>query len=345
MDRKWKKMISSGIFLIALMFWGCVSAAGLDYGDANNWAYYGSESGAAQPADIFFVGPTVFFGNETERNMPINDQHIRKNFLGAVNMEKGIYDVSGNFYAPYYRQAALVAYQLEPVTAEPYFDLAYQDVKDAFVWYLHESNANRPIVLAGFSQGADMVLRLMKDLYADPLLQEKLVAAYAIGWRVTAEDLARYPQLKMAQGELDTGVIISFNTEAQSVTTSLMVPERTLGINPLNWKTTGEMADKELNRGAVFPGYDGHIKKEIPCLTGAFLDEIRGTLKVTDISPESYPPILDVIASGVYHIYDYQFFYRNLQDNVRERVAAFQARKANQAGLFESGEVHVVFAP
>jgi hypothetical protein len=150
-----------------------------------------------------------------------------------------------------------------------------------------------------------------------------LVAVYAIGWRVTAEEIARYPHLRMAQGEYDTGVIVSFNTEAPELASSLSVPLKTLGINPLNWKTTGELADKSLNQGAVFTDYSGNVIKEIPCLTGAYLDPVRGTIKVTDVDAADYPPGLELFKPGEYHIYDYQFFYRNLQTNVRDRIEMY----------------------
>lgn len=303
---------------------GVADAAGIDYSSKNNWAYYGNEIGSIQAVDVFFVGPTVFMGNDAQFNMPIDDPKVRSSFFGAINMEKGIYDSQGNFYAPYYRQAGMNVYKLDSGLGAPCFELAYMDVKAAFEHYLKEENQNRPVILAGFSQGADMIVRLMKDKYHDPELQNKLVAAYVIGWRVTLEETAQYPHLRMAQGEYDTGVIISFNTEAPEVASSLTVPGKTLGINPLNWKTTGEQADKSLNKGAVFTGYDGGIKKEIPNLTGAYLDQTRGTVKVTDINAEEYPPILDLFKTGEYHIYDYQFFYRNLQMNVRDRIDVFQ---------------------
>jgi hypothetical protein len=46
-------------------------------------------------------------------------------------------------------------------------------------------------------------------------------------------------------------------------------------------------------------------------------------LKVTDVTSEEYPPVLSIFESGVYHLYDYQFFYRNLQENVSARVANY----------------------
>ncbi|MGD9155431.1 MAG: DUF3089 domain-containing protein [Bacillota bacterium] len=299
------------------------SATAVSYSDPDNWVNLGGGADTARAVDVFFLCPTVFFGSETQFNMPIDEQKVRQKFLGATNMEKGIYDPTGRFFAPYYRQAGLNVYKLGQTAAAPYFELAYADVKAAFQYYLTKYNQGRPIILAGFSQGADMVVRLLKDLFGEEGLRRQLVAAYVIGWRVTPEELRRYPQLKMAQGERDTGVIISFNSEAPEVQNSIIVPHRTLGINPLNWKTTTEPAARSLNKGAVFTRYDGGIAKEILCLTGAYLDGKRGTLKVPDVTAAEYPPVLDLFAPGVYHLYDYQFFYRNLQENVRVRSEAY----------------------
>ena len=324
MSKNRKSRVIAWYIMLILSVGGVANAAGIDYSSRSNWAYYGNDIGSTQAVDVFFVGPTVFMGNDAQFNMRLDDPKVRSKFLGAINMEKGIYDSQTNFYAPFYRQAGLNVYKLESGLAAPCFELAYMDVKAAFEHYLQEANRNRPIILAGFSQGADMIVRLMKDKYHNPELQGKLIAAYVIGWRVTPEETAQYPHLRMAQGEFDTGVIISFNTEAPEVATSLTVPAKTLGINPLNWKTAGEIADKSQNKGAVFTDYTGSIKKEIPNLTGAYLDQTRGTVKVTDINAEEYPPILELFKPGEYHIYDYQFFYRNLQLNVQDRIDVYQ---------------------
>lgn len=255
--------------------------------------------------------------------MSVDDSVSRYRFCGALNMERGIYDQEANLYAPYYRQATFAAYQSDSATAEVALDLAYQDVKAAFKHYLSVSDKKRPLVLAGFSQGSEMLLRLMKDCFRKKSLQRRLVAAYLIGWRITEEDLLQCPFLKMAQGEFDTGVIVSFNSEAPDVDDSPMVPKgmRTNAINPLNWRTDTVMADRTFNIGACLMNYDGSIKQEIPQLTGAYLDALRGTLIVPDISPIDYPG--RPFSNGIYHLYDYQFFYRNLQKNVEDRIRNF----------------------
>lgn len=293
------------------------------YARAENWAYL--ETDKTGDADVFFICPTVYSGGEDSYNMDLDDEATKSDFLGATNMEKGIYDQDARFFAPYYRQVGLNVYELPAEEQKSYLSIAYEDVKEAFQYYLEHYNEGRPIILAGFSQGADMSLRLMKDCFADEQVGDLLVACYAIGWRITEEELAEYPHLRFASGEDDTGVIVSFNSEAESVTDSLMIPAgtRTLAINPLNWETGSTYAGKEENLGACFTDYSGNIVTEIPQLTGAYIDPERGALKVTDVTPEEYPPGLPIFSAGVYHLYDYQFFYRNLQENVGVRLDAY----------------------
>ena len=302
-----------------------------DYTDPANWAYLETEETGA--ADVFFICPTVYGGDEAAPAMPLDDQGSKESFVGATNMEKGIYDGDTRFFAPYYRQVGLWVYTLPEAEREPYLEAAYADVREAFETYLADYNQGQPLILAGFSQGADLCLWLMEDYFADQQLADQLVACYAIGWRVTQEDLDQYPHLRLAQGADDTGVIVTFNTEDPSVTGSLTVPEgtKTFAINPLNWATDETPADKSLNLGACFTNYGGEIDQEIPQFTGAYLDPERGTLKVTDVDPADYPPSLDLFEEGVYHLYDYQFFYRNLEENVQARLAAYLAQTQQAA--------------
>ena len=300
------------------------------YAQEENWAYL--ETDKTADADVFFLCPTVYGGGEDQYNMSMEDEDTKGDFLGATNMEKGIYDQDARFFAPYYRQVGLSVYELPAEEQKPYLSIAYEDVKDAFLYYLEHYNEGRPILLAGFSQGADMSIRLLKDCFADEETGDLLVACYAIGWRITEEELEAYPHLRFASGEDDTGVIVAFNSEAESVTDSLMIPEgtRTLAINPLNWKTDSTPAGREENLGACFTDYSGEIVTEIPQLTGAYLDPERGALKVTDVTPEEYPPGLSLFSDGVYHLYDYQFFYRNLQENVSVRLNAYLENRASE---------------
>lgn len=317
-----------GLVLI-LSLTACGQAASendIDYSQTENWAYL--ENDESGRADVFFICPTVYGGDDDSYNMSMDDEESKDSFLGATNMEKGIYDDGNRFFAPYYRQAGLNAYELSADEREQYLSFAYEDVKDAFLFYMEHYNDDQPIILAGFSQGADLSIRLLKDCFADEDVNDNLVACYAIGWSITEEELEEYPHLRFAADESDTGVIVSFNSEAEDISDSLMIPAgtRTLAINPLNWRIDSTPAGKEENLGSCFTNYDGEIEKEIKHLTGAYIDPERGALKVTDVSPEDYPAVLSIFEDGIYHLYDYQFFYRNLQENVGVRLDAYLAQ-------------------
>ena len=323
-----KRFIEAVLLVLCLFMSGMLGAAAeaasLDYNDERNWAYW--QEGKDKAVDCFLICPTVTLGGAGNYNLTLDNRQSGelRAFVGALNMERGIYDASCTMYAPLYRQVSLAVYRLPEKQREPYLKLAYSDVREAFQVYLKQSK--KPFVLAGFSQGADMCIRLLKEFGAEPEVAKRLVACYAIGWRITEKELAAYPHIKMAQGAADIGVIVSFNSESPAVNASLMVPAgvKTKAINPLTWRTDNNYASALHNKGACFTDYSANIKKEQPYFCGAWLDTERGTLKINSkITPQVYPPVLDIFTAGVYHLYDYQFFYRNLQENVSLRTGAY----------------------
>ena len=297
-----------------------------DYADASCWAIRGENADAA--ADVFLLGPTVEMGSERIRNMSLDSETARRDYLAAVNAMRGVFDGECRVFAPYTRQMAMSVYSLGYTHESACFERAYGDALAAFRYYLENDNGGRPIILAGYSQGSEMLLQLMKDCFGDEELRGRLVAAYLIGWRVTESDQAECPFLLTAQSAGDTGVIISYNTETVEAQRSVLVPQgvRALSINPLSWRTDGEPADASMNLGACFTDAQGNVSLEYPALTGAYIDPVRGTLKATDVPQSVRPAENSVLGEGLYHSCDYAFFYRNLQKNVKDRLEAFAAK-------------------
>ena len=157
-------------------------------------------------------------------------------------------------------------------------------------------------------------------------MNNRLVAVYAIGWPCTEEITEKYPQIRPAQAEDDVGVFISFECEAPEVEETFINPagQKALSINPLNWKTNGTPADKTENPGSCFTNYDGEIYLEEESLCGCYIDEERGVLKVTDVEAADYPPVVPGLPEGSYHVYDYLFFFRSLQQNVSKRIESYK---------------------
>ena len=307
------------------------TSASVDYSSADNWVYFGV--GDDKDIDLFLVCPTV--DTLDEEFMSLENDVMKGYFAGALEMERGLYEESTRMYAPYYRQMAMNGYELDLTERERRLAIAYKDVSDAFAYYLENENNGRPIILAGFSQGSDMVYRLMEEYFGSEEMQQRLVAAYPIGWACTEDMVKEYPQIKPAQSADDLGVVISFDCEAPEVTETIVNPagQKAYSINPLNWKTDSTPADKSLNMGSRFMKSSGKIKSEAEQLCGCYIDEERGALKVTDVTPEEYPAVISIFPDGAYHIYDYQFFFKNLQENVQHRVELYmeQAAAAAQA--------------
>ena len=307
------------------------TSASVDYSSADNWVYFGV--GDDKDVDLFLVCPTV--DTLDEEFMSLENDVMKGYFAGALEMERGIYEESTRMYAPYYRQVAMNGYEQDLTERERRLAVAYKDVSDAFAYYLENENNGRPIILAGFSQGSDMVYRLMEEYFGSEEMQQKLVAAYAIGWACTEDMVKEYPQIRPAQSADDLGVVISFDCEAPEVSETIVNPagRKAYSINPLNWKTDSTPADKSLNIGSRFMKSSGKIKSETEQLCGCYIDEERGALKVTDVTPAEYPAVISFLPEGAYHIYDYQFFFMNLQENVKHRVELYmeQAAASEQA--------------
>lgn len=324
------KLMKIMLLLVLAAFCSLASAQEPDYARAADWAYW--RVGENKPSDLFIVCPTVDLGTGGNKNMSLADNEAKKNFYGALNMERGIYEQHCRMYAPYYRQAVLADYDLPIKEAEPYFNLAYKDVRAAFVYYMQHENNGRPFVLAGFSQGAEMCLRLLKEFGNESFVKNNMVACYAIGWRFTPQEAEKYPYIQPAKCADDLGKVIIFNSEAPEVTSSAIVPEgvKSFAINPLTWSRGSQKAPKTLNAGACFTDYSGTVVREVPQLTGCYIDSVRGTLKVTDVDKKEFVPGLPLFSEGVYHIYDYQFFYRNLQQNVNLRIKTFMEERQEE---------------
>jgi len=269
-------------------------------------------------ADVFYVYPTVFFSEKAE-NMKLSDEALKAKAVGVYKEQASIFDGECNIFAPYYPQMSIAVLALDGDEFDNCFNVAYSEVKAAFKYYLEHLNNGRPFFIAGHSQGSLMILQLMKD----ELMNEQLIASYIIGYSVTNEDLKQHPWLKIAQKSNDIGVIITYNTQSPDAKGSPVLLEGANCVNPLLWTTQTTYAPASLNEGAVFFDEEENPNPAIMHYTDA---QVRsdGALIVTTPDPDDfYVAGKSAFPRGVYHRYDYQFFYKNLQQNVKERKMAF----------------------
>ena len=78
------------VLVMALTACGAQSrpVSDVDYAKPENWAWYGV--GEAKAVDVFFICPTV--DTRDEWNMSVTDEKRKMRILGAIKMERGIYE-------------------------------------------------------------------------------------------------------------------------------------------------------------------------------------------------------------------------------------------------------------
>ncbi|MBC8181448.1 DUF3089 domain-containing protein [candidate division KSB1 bacterium] len=200
------------------------------------------------------------------------------------------------------------------------------DVEDAFDYYIENLNNDRPFIIAGHSQGTMTLIELIKNRFGnDAELRNRMVAAYLIGYTVTDVDLST-AVLTAAQNATDVGVVITYNSQSVTSAGGPMLMDGAHCINPLNWKTDSTPADSTQNLGAVFFNDEtGEFIREVNHYCGAQIDMETGALTTT--IPDGEDLDIGSYSEGVYHRYDYAFWYRNLQKNVGDRIDAYYAKE------------------
>lgn len=204
------------------------------------------------------------------------------------------------------------------------------DVYGALDYYFEFYNNGRPFILAGHSQGSQVVRLVLKDyMQAHPEYYERMIVAYVIGFSFTQDDLDTHPYLKFAEGETDTGVVVSWNTEGEGNGDSVLVLDGAISINPINWKRDETYAPASENLGDhIFSPADGKYTEHTPGLADARVDTKRGTVICTTgdlpyITVTAGAIVGDMFGKKSYHNGDYDFYYRNIEDNALKRVEAY----------------------
>jgi hypothetical protein len=323
--------LSWAFFLLILINPGCSKEqtdSSIDYSQSAHWL---SMQAPVKPVDIFYVYPTVWYKEDsTESNICAIDNHIMlAGSLAAYARQATAFETAGNVFAPYYRQADAI-YTLSKPEAERWAIVSgtpANDVTAAFTYYMEHLNNGRPFILAGHSQGANVILVLLSEYMRDnPEAYKQMVAAYVIGYPVTAQFMVDNPHLKFAEGQDDTGVIISYNTQSPNVLPghNLVVGNNVgLVINPISWTRDETLATTAEGLGSFMPDPITKVYKQIPQYADAKIDKLQGMLICSTGDENALTPKGSPMEPGVYHSYDIPFYYFNLRANAESRVTAF----------------------
>ena len=292
------------------------------YSDSACWAV--SQPSASYPYDVFYVYPT-FYNGAAGTVMDVYKTRLGGIIKSNVRKNTAIFG-DAPLYAPLYRQASFKTLFLSDQECRCVLATPFQDIINAFEYFDKHISCGRPFILAGHSQGSRMLANLLKEKFNNPALRRRMIAAYLPGYCLTSEEVLSHPWLKPAAGAEDTGIIITYNTQAQSGLKNPVFSGKAVCTNPLNWSR--EIAPKELNAGAVFFDRYGTPVKTIKHFTSAYIDK-DGLLITPDVDIDIYSS--GIFDKGIYHVYDYDFFFNNLKHNAAQRISAyFKSLRADQ---------------
>ena len=290
----------------------------IDYSRDHSWISRPQGARLKKAVDAFFVYPTVYWHpDKTEHHlMPLSSPVFRTAARLSTFWHDRFLAGSCNIFAPFYRQVGMEVLFMPRPRFDHISKIPYHDIQDAFHYYLEHLSGGRPFILAGHSQGSDMLIKLLCHDLADERIRRRLVAAYLIGYSLTRQELAQFPHVHLAAREDDTGCVITYNSTAPGLDTIPVVLPGAVGINPLTWSQDAEYAPPERNRRSVLLEV-GPIRIGRRHFTGAQLDPETGLLQI-DVRAwrqMGRPKSL--------HGFDIALFQGNLEDNVRTRIQAF----------------------
>jgi hypothetical protein len=276
--------------------------------------------------DVFYLYPTSW--RKVDKNepdiCPIDNPLMLKWSKAAFGRQATAFETVGNMFAPYYRQVDLTAKDREEVVGT----LPTLDAVAAFDYYVKHFNNGRPFILAGHSQGANVLSNLLAGyLKEHPDVCARMVAAYVIGYSVTGEYLSNNPHLKFAQGPDDTGVIISYNTEAPGVVpgTNPVVSPGGIAINPITWTRDETPARASQSLGSIMPS--GEMFSPVEHYADARVDKAKGVVICSTADADKLYSIYPGMGKGIYHSFDFPFYYYNLRENAANRIEKFLGKQ------------------
>ena len=295
-----------------------------NYAKAGNWL--ARPSRPTRKVDVFYLYPTSY--SRTSPSQPvistINNPTMVAGAKNAFAGQATAFNTVANVYAPYYRQADAVTVLTSPLATQNRIigGTPSHDATAAFAYYITHYNHGRPFILAGHSQGSNVLLFLLSEyLRKHPDVYRRMVAAYVIGYGVTRRYLSQNRQLKFASGADDTGAIISWNTEAPGLTIkNPVVNPGSIAINPITWTRSQRWAPAAKNTGSFLPNAAGKLAK-VAHYANARVDENRGTIICSTCSVDQYAPGKPGgFPRGVFHAHDYAFYYFDLRKNAGDRI-------------------------
>lgn len=286
-------------------------------------------------AAVFFIHPTSYL-DRAAWNAPLDDKASQDLAQTFIRGQASVFNGVGEIWAPRYRQATFGSFLTTQAESAKAQDAAYRDVALAFDAFVASVPADRPIILAGHSQGALHLTRLLREKVAGRAIAQRVVAAYVVGWPISIATDLKALGLASCERPDQVRCILSWQSYAEPADTSMVAEayDATTGFdgkprmgtavlctNPITGTRNGT-ATAAQNLGTLIPSDDLRSAKLEAGRVSARCDA-RGFLLIG-------PPPKDiknyVLPGNNFHVFDYSLFWTDLRRDAARRLAAFGAK-------------------
>ena len=162
------------------------------------------------PIDCFYVYPTVSLDQTGNSDMIAGPEEH-----GVILQQFARFSSVCRPYAPLYRQVTLTALRSIIAGKAMPIDrtLAYNDVLEAWNYYLKNDNDGRGVVLVGHSQGSGVLTQLIKSEIDGKPVQEKIISALLLGTNLPVEkgkDIGAFQHIPLCKSASQTGCAVAY---------------------------------------------------------------------------------------------------------------------------------------
>ena len=292
----------------------------IDYTDTDNWMFYADKDDALKilpknykdekdslhDVSVFYIHPTTLYDG-TSWNA--DTSFFRNNKLLRLCLENQASVFAGltKLYAPHYREMHIYSYT-DTVNGYKAFDVAYQDVLEAFKYFINENPSN-PIIIASHSQGTNHAVRLINEYISlNKNLQKRLVLSYLIGMNIEKDEL----KIEVCKSANETDCFMSWRSFNESYyPKTWRYGSNISSVNPISFSTDSIWSSKDKHMGILMPNQKIRFKKTITA-TNHF-----GILWVK--FPNNI--IFNRFKSDNYHRADYNLYWMNMRENLKQRLS------------------------
>lgn len=165
------------------------------------------------PIDCFYVYPTVSMDKGVISDMTPNDEEKR-----VIEQQFARFGSKCRTFAPIYRQFTLTALRAAvtggaAAASGPRPNTGYEDVVDAWNWYLANENKGRGVVLIGHSQGSGVLTQLIANEIDGKPAQKQLISALLLGTNLPVtkgQDTGTFKSIPLCHSATQTGCAVAY---------------------------------------------------------------------------------------------------------------------------------------